>query len=482
MKNNRSSWSSNLGFILAAAGSAIGIGNLWKFPYITWENEGGAFVLIYIGCVILIGIPIMSAELLIGKKSRLNPVSGMLQLGAGLFGGNKWRFVGWLGIISSGIILSYVNVISGWAVFYFLKCINWSLFGYAPIENHFNIFLENSVLQLILSLFFSIATATVVIRGISGGIEKASRLLMPALFILLVTLLLYSFGMEGSARAFKFIFEPRFSNLKIESILEAMGQACFSLSLGMGVMITYGSYIKRNSKIFNNALIIVSMDTFVALIASIIMYTIIFTFPQIESGISSSTTGMLFTTLPPLFYTKISWGTLLGPVFYLLVVFAAFSSTISLLEVVVALLIDEFKFSRKKATSISAISIFIITIMVVLSLNSQNGFSNFNPFGNPEFGIFYELNQIIFRGKMGFMTIADHAVANWLLPLTGLFTTLFFGWFLPKKIAKNEMKNLLFGNKENKIYEIFMFSIKFVTPAAIFYIIYNILTGSADFT
>ena len=124
-------------------------------------------------------------------------------------------------------------------------------------------------------------------------------------------------------------------------------------------------------------------------------------------------------------------------------------------EVVVALLIDQFKFSRTKATSISAISIFIITIMVVLSLNSQNGFSNFNPFGNPESGIFYELNQIIFRGKMGFMTIADHAVANWLLPLTGLFTTLFFGWFLPKKIAKNEMKNLLFGNKENKIYEIF---------------------------
>ena len=139
MKRNRSSWNSNLGFILAAAGAAIGICNLWKFPYITWENEGGAFVLIYIGCILLIGIPIMSAELLIGKKSRLNPVSGIFQLSTGLLGGKKWRFVGWLGIISSGIILSYVYAISGWAVFYFLKCIDWSLYGYSPVENHFNI-------------------------------------------------------------------------------------------------------------------------------------------------------------------------------------------------------------------------------------------------------------------------------------------------------------------------------------------------------
>ena len=471
-----------MGFILAAAGSAVGVGNLWKFPYITWENNGGAFVLVYIACVALIGLPIMSAELLIGRKTRQSPVPAMFQLGLGKRGGKKWSWVGWMGIAGSAIILSYVTVIAGWAFVVFIRCLNWSFNGYStPGPEHFSQFLANTPLQMLLGFSFSLLTALIVIRGISGGIERANRILMPALFLMLLVLVSFSFSLPGFRQSLVFLFEPRFSELNIQSVLEAMGQAFFSLSLAMGVMITYGSYLKKQSSIVKNASVVVTMDTMVALFASIVMYTIIFTFPEIQSGLTASSTGMLFTTLPPLFYSKMSIGPLLAPIFYLLVVFAGISSTISLLEVVVALFIDHFKMTRIRATVISASIVFIMTIMVVLSLNPSNIFSRFSIFGNPEGGWLHELNMIIFRGKMGFMNIADHLVANWLLPLTGLLTTLFVGWMLPANVIRKELYPV--ESTRTILYlRGFIVLIRYVAPISILYILYNVVAGTSDFT
>jgi len=480
--NKRSLWGSSFGFILAAAGSAIGVGNLWKFPYIAWENNGGAFVLIYVVCVALVGLPIMIAELLIGKRAQLSTVPAIEKLSYGIIGGKKWKWMGWLGILGSAIILSYVSVIAGWSIAYFYICLKWSLAGYiAPKPDVFNTFLANTSLQFILALLFSIVTAFIVYKGISRGIEKANKILMPALFAILILLLVNSFTMDGFKDAFTFIFQPNFKNLHFLTVLEALGQSFFSLSLAMGIMITYGSYMKKTSLIPTAAVVVVSMDTLVAIIACLIMYPIIFTYPELKSNISGNTVGMLFTTLPTLFYTKMTGGLLVGPIFYLLVTFAALSSTISLLEVVVSLMIDKFSFPRKKGTLTSTALVFILTSLVIFSLNPEFSISRFQLFGTSETGLFYQLNQLFFRGKIGFMNVADHFVANWLLPITGLLITLFAGWFLPRKVSMEEL-NLINEKGQPTIYfKGFRFLIRFIAPISILYIIYNVFKG-ADFS
>jgi len=461
MAKERGSFS-HLGFILAAAGSAIGLGNLWKFPYIAWHNNGGAFVLIYLVSVVIIGWPIMVAEILIGRKSQENPVPAFEKLG-----NKKWSLVGWLGILTGLIILGYYSVIAGWTITSFLSCLKWSLAGYvSPPEGAFGNFMGNGPLQLLLSFLFISATAIIIWRGVKKGIERTTLILMPILFIIIIYLVIMSLFLPGRSETFRFLFRPNFAELPSTGILEAVGHAFFTLSLGMGAMITYGSYMTKKESISRNAATVVILDTLIAIFACIILYTIIFSAPSVEESVSGSTIGMLFLTLPDLLYTYIPFGSVIAPVFYILVAFAALSSTISLLEVLVSLLIDKMKVARHKATLIASVAAYVVSIFSALSLGAISGLSNFKIFG---------------EGKEGVLNTLDHLAANWMLPVGGLFITIFVGWFLDRKICREELGLIKPDGTPKLTYRMFRFFIKYIAPLAILAVIVAVILGK-DFS
>lgn len=483
MPKQREQWGSSLGFVLAAAGSAVGLGNLWKFPYIAWDNNGGAFVLVYLVCIALIGLPIMMAEILIGRKTQSSPVPAFWVLHDQSGTSRRWSIVGWVGVLAGVSILCFYAVIAGWSLSAFVKCLDWSINGYSePASGAFGAFLSNTWLQVLLSLIFSAVTAFIVMRGISGGIEKATKILMPILLLILIVLTINAFTMDGIGETLRFLFVPKLNQLSRHGVLEALGHAFFTLSLGMGAMITYGSYMKRNESITKASVAIVLLDTVIALIACIIMYTILFSFPETRSQISRSTAGMLFTTMPVMFYSKMAGGAILGPVFYVLVAFAALSSTISLLEVSVALLVDRFSLTRVKATLAAAGGVFLLSIGVIFSLNPAYSISRFKLFGTAQSGFRYHLNEIFFKNKQGFMDFFDHLASNWLLPVGGLLITIYVGWFLNKKFSLAELELEDASGKPHLFFKVFYFLMRYVAPLAILYIIYSVIFGSEDFT
>ncbi len=452
----RAHWGSRLGFVLAASGSAVGLGNLWKFPYVTWNNEGGAFVIVYLICVAVLGLPLMISEILIGRRSQLSPVPAFEKLG------NKgWSLVGWLGVAAGGVIMSYYMVIAGWSLRSFYECCVWSATEYTPGSSGFGASLENGWLQLGLTGAFSIMTAVIVFRGIGGGIEKATKFMMPVLLAILMYVMITALTMEGRDAALAAIFAPDFSALKPMGFLEAMGQAFFSLSLGLGAMIVYGSYISKKESIVKSAFWVVVLDTCVALIACITMFTIIYSIPELKDNLKGSTVGMLFITLPELFYTKMPGGTILGPAFFILVAFAALSSTISLGEVITSLLIDRMKWTRPKATVIASSGVFIGSIFAALSVGAVDGLSDFQ----------------VFPGKSGVLETLDHLVANYMLPLGALFTTLFVGWKLGKKATMDSL-----GLKKATLpYTIWLWSVRVIAPVAILILLFYVFQGK-DFS
>jgi NSS family neurotransmitter:Na+ symporter len=457
MEKKRSSFS-RYGFILAAAGSAIGLGNLWKFPYITWHNNGGAFVIIYLVAVIIIGWPIMMAEIIIGRRVKKNPVPAFEKLG-----GKKWSLVGWLGVITGLVILGYYSVIAGWTLTSFTKCLKWSFSGYVkPGEEAFTNFIGNGQLQLFLAFIFILATVLVILRGVKKGIERTTKILMPILFCILIYLVIMVMSLPGRDETFKFLFKPDFANLPTAGILEAVGHAFFTLSLGMGAMITYGSYMDKKESIAKNAGMVVFLDTLIAICACIIMYTIIFSVPSVKEGISGSTIGMLFITLPDLLYTHIPFGATIAPIFYILVAFAALSSTISLLEVLTSLLIDKLKWTRKKATIIAAGATYLVSILCALSLGAAPFLSKWQIFG---------------KGKEGVLNTLDHLAANWMLPVGGLFITIFVGWVLDEKICRDEVSLYNEDGSPKFTYKAFRFFIRYIAPMAILAVIVAVFAG-----
>lgn len=457
MAMSRAHWGSRIGFIMAASGSAVGLGNLWKFPYITWENKGGAFVLVYLLAVAFLGLPIMMAEILVGRRAQLSPVPAFEKLG-----GKGWSVVGWLGVAAGATILSYYMVIAGWSLWSFVQCLGWSTGGYVePADGAFGEFLANGPLQIGLTLLFTLATATIVFRGIGGGIEKATTVMMPVLFLILLYLVGTALFMEGRDDAIAMMFTPDLSTLKASSFLEAVGHAFFTLSLGLGAMVTYGSYIDKRESIFRAALAVVVLDTAVALMACLAMFTIIFSVPGLSDNISGSTVGMLFVTLPQLFYTQMPGGTVLAPLFYVLVAFAALSSTISLSEVVVSLFMDRRGWSRPKATGVATGLVFLGSIVAALSLGAVGPLSSFE----------------IIAGKAGVLSTLDHVAANYMLPLGGLGTTLFVGWWLGKPQTMEEL-----GLEEATLpYTIWLWSLRLIAPAAILTLLVAVIMGK-DFS
>ena len=459
-----------MGLVLAATGSAIGLGNLWKFPFITWDNNGGAFVLVYLLCIAAVGLPIMMAELLIGRSTQKSAVGALKEAV-----GPAWGLVGGWGVLCGFILLSYYTVIAGWALFYFAKTVGWSMSGYPAGLATGDLFGEqagNGGLQLMLSLGFSLTTVWVVYFGVQKGIERIARLLLPVLFGILLLLLVSALGMSGSGEALAFIFRPNFAELEPTSVLEALGHSFFTLSLGMGAMITYGSYISRGHSIAKASALIVALDTLIALLATIIMFSVIFSVPGMAEQVGGSTVGMLFISLPELFYSEVPFGRILGPLFYVLVALAALTSTMSLLEVVASYIIDEHGVGRHKATLMCGGAIFVFTILAAVSFGAVPSVTNFELGG--------ALGDLLFGGKVGWFAMADHFVSNWMLPTGGLAVTLAAGWFMTRDATESE---LLDGTEPAWFrYGVWRFFIRFVAPAAVAAIIVGVIFFGVDFS
>ncbi len=435
-----------LGFILAATGSAVGLGNLWKFPYMTYANEGGSFVLVYLISVALIGGPIMLAEIVIGRRAQASPVGALQKLAEEVKKSRVWGLVGFISIAGGFIILSYYSVVAGWTVYYVGKCLQWSFTSFDPaaVGPGFGAFVADGTMQVGFHALFMALTMGVVLGGVHDGIERVTTVLMPMLGILLAVLVVNSFFQPGFAQAMSFLFHV--GPINGSGILEAVGQSFFSLSLGMGAMITYGSYVSKKESIPKATATVVFFDTLVGFMAGIIMLTIIYS-AEDQSAFSASA-AILFTTMPVMFY-KMGGGAILAPLFFFLVAAAALSSTISLLEVVVAYFIDNLGWSRRKAVWVVGGMIFVLGVFSALS----NGAVDF-------FG--------------GFFDAMDYTATNWLLPLGGLAISIFAGWVLSDAVTLDEMQA---GHGEFRLHSVWKWALRVACPIAIVSLIIAVLSG-----
>ena len=457
MPEQRDHWSSRAGFVLAAAGSAVGLGNLWKFPYITWNNDGGAFVLVYLICVVVVGLPIMIAEIMLGRGSQISAVGAFKKMI-----GPRWGFVGGLGVLTGFVMLGYYSVIAGWSIRNFVACMRWSFQGFptdANVQDGFVAYIGDGPLQFVTTALFMGATIVVVYRGIGKGIERLARVLMPALLVILLLLLVSAMSMDGAGQALRFLFRPNFADLQLNSVLEALGHSFFTLSLGMGAMITYGSYMSRKESVARSSLVVVVLDTMIALIASAIMFSVIFSTAGLAESIGKSTVGMLFITLPTQFYTSIPFGEILAPLFYILVGFAALTSTVSILEVVTAYFVDQRGMQRKKAALGAGVGILAVGLLCALSNGAVGALSNFE----------------VFAGKTGLLDNLDHLASNWFLPVGGFLITLTVGWILSREVSERELADD--DSPRWFHYGTWRFFIRFVAPIAVGLIILFVLLG-----
>lgn len=439
----RAHWGSRLGFILAAAGSAIGLGNLWKFPYITGVNGGGLFVLIYLGCIFAVGVPILIAEMAIGQKSQANAVKAFEVLHHPK---SPWKIIGYLGLVTAVLILSFYSVVGGWIL-------NFSVFSITGEFNNLTIENAGSLLEgvfgspLTQSFYHFIFTGLsigIVLSGVKEGLEKWNKILMPALLLILVFLFLYSLSLKGSAQALNFLFSADTDKLTASGVLEAVGHSFFTLSLGMGTMITYGSYLSKKENLIKTSLIIALLDTAIALIAGVVIFSVVFSFGmEAESG-----PGLIFATLPTLFH-QIPGGTFIGILFFLLISFAAITSAVSILEVMVAFIHERFNMSRKKATLLSGGTTFIIGLLTVISTNVAKDIFNI-------------------LGTKNFFDLFDKLASSYFLPIGGILISLFFGWKMTDQI-----KNTIFKDLPSWMINLFLISVRFIAPFAILIVIYN---------
>lgn len=440
MQNQREHWGTRLGFILAAAGSAIGLGTLWMFPYVTGKNGGGLFVLIYACCTLLIGIPVFMAELVLGRRAQRGAVGIFADLA---HNSTLWKSVGWLGVITSFLIMSYYSVIAGWGLNYVLMSLSQSYKHLSPqeITDVFEKLSSSGDITLFWHFAFTALTIAVVYQGIRQGIEYWSKFMTSGLFILLVALCAYSVTLDGFSEAFRFIFYPDFAKFKPSGAIEALGLSLFTLSLGQGIMLTYGSYMKGDDDIPKTALIVASMILFVSALAGLMVFPIIFTFGFTpEAG-----PGLVFKTLPLLF-AKVPASLLISTTFFVLFVFTALTSSVALVEVVVANFIDLFGWTRKKAVLITGLSCFIFGIPSALS-GTKLLFANWSEI----------------YGRTFFDTIVN-LVSVWFLPIEALMIAIFSGWILERAITHQE---LMSGTTMKWVWRPWLFFVRWIAPLAI---------------
>lgn len=441
--SNRGTWNSKLGFILAAAGSAVGLGNIWKFPFEVADGGGASFVFIYLICCFALCFPVLVTEIAIGRKTQKNAVGAFTALGY-----KNWRFIGLLGILSGVLILSFYNVVAGWAFGYFIELLQ----GHFDIGGRFGAFIADWSTITLYSLIFMFLTALIISSGVSSGIERASKILMPSLLFMILGLAAYSLTLDHAMKGVEFYLIPDFSEVSLETVYNALGQAFFSLSLGMGALITYGSYLSKKDNIITSAALITLTDVGIAIIAGLLMFPLVAylnngDFTNVQGG-----PGLIFTVLPGVFESLSSpLGIIIGAGFFLLLSFAALTSTVSLLEVPVSYVIDEFHMGRKKAVIIMSTIIYLIGIPSLLSNGSSEYFSSF-------------VTYIGSASPVSFMDVVEHLSSDTFLPFGGMMIVIFAAYIWKKE---NLSQELAIGNPKfiGSLNEKFIhFGIQYLSP------------------
>ena len=447
-KKERGNFGSKLGVILASAGSAVGLGNIWRFPYETGNHGGAAFILIYLGCILLLGLPIMIAEFLIGRHSQANTARAYQILAPG----TQWRWVGRMGVLAGFLILGYYSVVAGWTLEYIFEAVSNSFAGKTPAEfiSSFQSFSSNPWRPALWLTLFLLATHFIIVKGVEKGIEKSSKIMMPTLFIIILILVGCSVTLPGAGKGIEFLLKPDFSKVDGNVFLGAMGQAFFSLSLGMGCLCTYASYFSKNTNLTRTAFSVGIIDTFVAVLAGFIIFPAAFSVGiQPDAGPS-----LIFITLPNVFQQAFSGIPILAYIFsvmfYVLLALAALTSTISLHEVVTAYLHEEFNFTRGKAARLVTTGCILLGILCSLSLGVTKEFTIFG---------------------LGMFDLFDIVTAKLMLPLGGLLISIFTGWYLDKKLVWSEITNN--GTLKVPTYKLIIFILKYVAPIAISVIFIN---------
>ena len=449
-KKSRGQWGSGLGFVLAAAGSAVGLGNIWRFPYLAAKYGGGIFLLIYVLLVITFGVFLLVTEIAIGRKTGLSPIGAYAKLG------KKFKFVGVLASLAAFIILPYYSVIGGWVIKYFA--------AYAAgqhemlaVSGFFKGYISSGVEPIIWQIIFILLTTVVVISGVEKGVEKASKVLMPLLFILLVGLAIYSATLPGEIEGIAFYFKPDFSKFSMELVLAAMGQMFYSMSLAMGIMITFGSYVKSKENIEVSARNIAIFDTIVAIISGFIIVPAFYVFSGGNADTMTDGAGLMFGVFPQIFegFGSSAVITLFGAVFFLLVFFAAITSSISLMEAVVSTISDQFKLKRKAATLISSGCAIVISIFPSLGYSA--------------------LSKVSILG-LDILDFLDFIANSLLMPIGALLTCIIIGYFVkPKYVIDEIRKSSPF--KHDRLYTIV---IKFFGPAIIIAVLISSVLNTFD--
>ncbi len=431
-------WSSRLAFILAVSGSAVGLGNIWKFPYVAGDNGGGAFVLFYLLCVVLIGLPIMISEILIGRRGRRNPVATMRLVGEEEGSRPGWALVGIMGVVAGIIILSFYSVVAGWSLSYIGNAVTGKFQGASPeaVGALFGGLLGNWKVLALWHTIFMTLTILVVARGVERGLERAVRFLMPALAVLMIALFAYAVIEGDFAAGAAFLLEADFSRLTGDAMLAAMGQAFFSLSVGMGAIMAYGAYLPEGTSITNTSFAVVAADTAMALLAGLAIFPIVF-----ANGLPpDSGPGLIFQTLP-LAFGNMAGGLIFGTLFFVLLTFAAWTSSIGLVEPAVAWSVETHGWSRQAAATVIGIIIWALGFATIFSFN--------------ELADFRILGRTLFENL-------DHLASNVMLPLGGFFITLFAGWVMCKPSTADELD---IGT--GPLYRTWRFLARWVAPAAV---------------
>ncbi|MBQ5710083.1 MAG: sodium-dependent transporter [Alistipes sp.] len=426
-KTQRGGFGGKLAAILAAAGSAIGLGNIWRFPYITSEHGGGAFIIIYLGCILLLGLPLLIAEFSVGHNSKCNPIDAFSKIRKG------WGWLGAAGLVSVFLIMGYYFVISGWTLNYAISSATNSLGG--DFGEFFTAFTTATWKPLIFTYLFILANHFIIVGGVQGGIEKASKVMMPLLFVILIVLAIYSLWLPDGREALANVFTPDFSKVSGKTFLDAMGQAFFTLSVGMGAMLIYGSYFKKGTKIAGTAISVVSLDTFVALIAAIIIFS---------AGVEGEKGMQLAFVAMPKVFSAMPLANLWSTLFFLLLGLAALSSTISMHEAVTSYFVEKRGMSRAKGALIVTIGALLLSTAASLSLGDWSGF------------------KVV---GMNIFDLLDSFTAIVMLPLLGILTAIFVGWVWRKEDMRAELTAE--GGVDKATYPVIRFLLRYVCPVLV---------------
>ena len=439
-QTERANFGSKLGIILATAGSAVGLGNVWRFPYMTGQNGGAAFILIYMGCVLLLAIPCMVNEFIIGRRGQANAVRSYEKVG-----GRPWKLIGLMGVLTGFLICSFYGVVSGWCLEYIYAAVVGQLEGDTDyVKTFYESFVSSSWKPLVWLVIFLLMTHFIIMRGVEKGIEKASKLMMPVLFVLLLVIVVASCMLPGASKGISFLLKPDWSSVNSSVFLGALGQAFFSLSLGMGCLVTYASYFNRQTDLTKSAIHISLIDTGVAILSGLMIFPAAF-----AVGVSpDSGPSLVFITLPNVFHEAFvampAVGYVVAIMFYALLSLAALTSLISLHEVCTSYLHEEFKLSRQRGATIVTSVCLVLGVLCSLSLGSCK---DLQLFGLSLFNLF------------------DYVTSQYFMPVGGFLTCLLLGWFVPKRIVKDEFTNS--GTLHGHLFGAYLFLVRYVCPIAI---------------